>query len=42
MMNEIDDLVHELKKTHNLFILWGDLDQLIAKILKIAENYEVT
>ena len=42
MMNEIDDLVHELKKTHNLFIPWGDLDRLIAKILKIAENYEVT
>jgi type I restriction enzyme, R subunit len=41
MMNEIDDLVHNLKKTHNLFIPWGDLDELIAKILKIAENYEV-
>ena len=41
MMNEIDDLVHDLKKTHDLFIPWGDLDQLIAKILKIAENYEV-
>jgi type I restriction enzyme, R subunit len=41
MMNEIDDLVHDLKKTHNLFIPWGDLDELIAKILKIAENYEV-
>jgi type I restriction enzyme, R subunit len=42
MMNEIDDLVHDLKKTHNLFIPWGDLDELIAKILQIAENYEVT
>jgi type I restriction enzyme, R subunit len=41
MMNEIDDLVHDLKKVHNLFIPWGDLDELIAKILKIAENYEV-
>jgi type I restriction enzyme, R subunit len=41
MMNEIDDLVHDLKKTHNLFIPWGDLDELIAKILQIAENYEV-
>jgi type I restriction enzyme, R subunit len=41
MMNEIDDLVHDLKKTHNLFIPWADLDELIAKILKIAENYEV-
>jgi type I restriction enzyme, R subunit len=41
MMNEIDDLVHDLKKIHNLFIPWGDLDELIAKILKIAENYEV-
>ena len=41
MMNEIDDLVHDLKKTHDLFIPWGDLDELIAKILKIAENYEV-
>ena len=40
MMNEIDDLVHDLKKTHNLFIPWGDLDELIAKILRIAENYE--
>ncbi|AFY91773.1 type I restriction endonuclease subunit R [Chamaesiphon minutus] len=42
MMNEIDDLVHDLKKTHNLFIHWADLDELIAKILKIAENYEVS
>jgi type I site-specific restriction-modification system R (restriction) subunit len=42
MMNEIDDLVHDLKKTHNLFIAWSDLDELIAKIFKIAENYEVT
>jgi type I restriction enzyme, R subunit len=41
MMNEIDDLVHELKKTHNLFIPWGDLDELINKIIKIAETYEV-
>jgi type I restriction enzyme, R subunit len=41
MMNEIDDLVHDLKKIHNLFIPWGDLDELIAKILQIAENYEV-
>ncbi|WP_373545290.1 hypothetical protein [Chamaesiphon sp.] len=41
MMNAIDDIVHDLKKTHNLFILWRDLDELIAKILKIAENYEV-
>ena len=41
MMNAIDDLVHDLKKTHNLFIPWRDLDELIAKILKIAENYEV-
>jgi type I restriction enzyme, R subunit len=41
MMNEIDDLVHDLKKTHNLFIPWGDLDELIAKIIKIAENHEV-
>jgi type I restriction enzyme, R subunit len=41
MKDEIDDLVHNLKKTHNLFIPWGDLDELIAKILKIAENYEV-
>ena len=40
-MNAIDDLVHDLKKTHNLFIPWRDLDELIAKILKIAENYEV-
>ena len=41
MMNAIDDLVHDLKKTHNLFIPWRDLDEIIAKILKIAENYEV-
>jgi type I restriction enzyme, R subunit len=41
MMNKIDDLAHDLKKTHNLFIPWGDLDRLIAKILQIAENYEV-
>ena len=41
MMNAIDDLVHDLKKTRNLFIPWRDLDELIAKILKIAENYEV-
>ncbi len=30
MINEIDDLVHDLKKTHNLFIPWGALNELIA------------
>jgi type I restriction enzyme, R subunit len=41
MINEIDDLVHDLKKTHNLFIPWGDLNELIAKIFNIAKTYEV-
>jgi type I restriction enzyme, R subunit len=41
MMDEIDDLVHDLKKTHNLFIHWGDLNELIAKIFNIAKTYEV-
>jgi type I restriction enzyme, R subunit len=41
MIDEIDDLVHNLKKTHNLFISWGDLNELIAKIFNIAKTYEV-
>jgi type I restriction enzyme, R subunit len=41
MIDEIDDLVHDLKKTHNLFIPWGDLNELIAKIFNIAKTYEV-
>jgi type I restriction enzyme, R subunit len=41
MIDEIDDLVHDLKKTHNLFISWGDLNELIAKIFNIAKTYEV-
>jgi type I restriction enzyme, R subunit len=41
MLDEIDDLVHQLKKTHNLFIPWGDLDELIHKIVNIAKTYEV-
>jgi type I restriction enzyme, R subunit len=41
MENEIDDLVHDLKKTHNLFIHWSDLSELIAKIFNIAKTYEV-
>jgi hypothetical protein len=31
----------QLKKTHNLFIPWGDLNELIAKIFNIAKTYEV-
>jgi type I restriction enzyme, R subunit len=41
MINEIDDLVHDLKKTHNVFIPWSDLNELIAKIFNIAKTYEV-
>ncbi len=41
MIDEIDDLVHDLKKTHNLFIPWSDLSELIAKIFNIAKTYEV-
>jgi type I restriction enzyme, R subunit len=41
MIDEIDDLVHDLKKTHNLFIPWGDLNELIAKIFNIAKTYEI-
>lgn len=37
----IDDLVHDLKKTHNLFIPWKDLDEIVSKIMNIAEHYEV-
>jgi type I restriction enzyme, R subunit len=41
MIDEIDDLVHDLKKTHNLFIPWSDLNELITKIFNIAKTYEV-
>jgi type I restriction enzyme, R subunit len=41
MHNAIDDLVHDLKKTHNLFIPWRDLDETIDKIMNIAQHYEV-
>jgi type I restriction enzyme, R subunit len=41
MIDEIDDLVHDLKKTHNLFIPWSDLSELITKIFNIAKTYEV-
>ena len=41
MQNAIDDLVHDLKKTHNLFIPWRDLDETISKIMNIAQYYEV-
>lgn len=41
MHNAIDDLVHDLKKTHNLFIPWRDLDETINKIMNIAQYYEV-
>ncbi len=40
ILNEIDDLVHELKKTHNLFIPWAELDEIIGKIINIAKHYE--
>jgi type I restriction enzyme, R subunit len=41
MINDIDDLVHNLKKTHNLFIPWSDLSELTTKIFTIAKTYEV-
>jgi type I restriction enzyme, R subunit len=41
MHNAIDDLVHDLKKTYNLFISLGDLDETIDKIMNIAQHYEV-
>jgi type I restriction enzyme, R subunit len=41
ILNEIDDLVHELKKTDNLFIPWGELDEIIGKIINIAKHYEI-
>ncbi len=41
MQNAIDDLVHDLKKTHNLFIPWKDLDEIVSKIMNIAQHYEV-
>lgn len=41
MIDEIDDLVHELKKSHSLAISWGDLSELVPKILNIAKTYEV-
>jgi type I restriction enzyme, R subunit len=40
-IDEIDDLVHDLKKTHNLLIPWSDLSELIAKIFNIAKTYEI-
>ncbi len=41
MLNEIDDLVHELKKGHQLFIPWKELDEIIGKIINIAKHYEI-
>lgn len=41
MLNEIDDLVHELKPKYELFIPWGELDEIIGKIINIAKHYEV-
>jgi len=41
MIDEIDDLVHDLKKIHNLFIPWSDLNELISKIFNIAKTHEV-
>ena len=41
MLNEIDDLVHEPKKTDNLFIPWAELDEIIGKIINIAKHYEI-
>lgn len=41
MLNEIDDLVHEFKRKHELFIPWGELDEIIGKIINIAKHYEV-
>jgi type I restriction enzyme, R subunit len=40
ILNSIDDLVHDLKKNHHLFIPWGDLDEMIKKIINIAQNHE--
>jgi Protein of unknown function DUF45 len=41
MIDEIDDLVRDLKKTHNLSISWEDLSELVPKIFNIAKTYEV-
>ncbi len=41
MLNEIDDLVHKLKRKHELFIPWGELDEIIGKIINIAKHYEI-
>ncbi len=40
ILNSIDDLVHDLKKNHSLFIPWGDLDEMIKKIISIAQHHE--
>ncbi|WP_414528818.1 type I restriction endonuclease subunit R [Nodularia chucula] len=40
MLNDIDDLVHELKPKYELFIPWGELDEIIGKIINIAKHYE--
>jgi len=41
MLDQIDDLVHSLKQTYQLFIPWGDLDEIIRKIVNIAKHYEI-
>lgn len=42
MLNDIDDLVHSLKRKHELFIPWGQLDEIIGKIINIAKHYEIS
>jgi len=41
MLNDIDDLVHQLKEKDELFIPWGELDEIIGKMINIAKHYEI-
>jgi type I restriction enzyme, R subunit len=38
IVNEIDDLVHDLKTAHNLVISWDDVEESIEKIINIAKQ----
>jgi type I restriction enzyme, R subunit len=40
MLNDIDDLVHELAKQHDVKLRWGDVEAPIDKIMAIAKHRE--
>ena len=38
MLNDIDDLVHNLSEQHGIRIKWGDIKEPLDKIMSIAKH----